>query len=87
MAQPQPLVTPAPATADAGVLITMRDIYVVVIQLQGRVDILIEQHRTALDKLNDHEGRLRSLERGRWPLPALSVLIALAALVFAILRG
>jgi hypothetical protein len=33
----------------------------------------------------DHEKRLRSLERARWPLPSLAALLALASLVLAIL--
>ena len=28
----------------------------------------------------DHEGRIRALERGRWPLPSVAVLVAGASL-------
>lgn len=38
---------------------------------------------TKLDQVlgtgTDHEIRIRSLERGRWPLPALTVLISLGS--------
>lgn len=32
----------------------------------------------------DHEARLRNLERGRWPLPAVTILIALGSLGVAV---
>jgi hypothetical protein len=31
----------------------------------------------------DHESRIRNLERGRWPLPSITILIALASLALA----
>ncbi len=37
----------------------------------------------AADRLTDHEARLRTLERGRWPLASLTVLIALGSLALA----
>lgn len=64
----------------SGVVITSREIYDAVVRLTGRVDVLIEQQTAVREDLQDHEARLRSLERSRWPLPAVSVLIALAAL-------
>lgn len=39
----------------------------------------------AAEKLVDHETRLRSLERSRWPLASIAVLVPLAALAVAIL--
>ncbi len=68
-----------------GVVITSREIYDAVVRLTGRVDVLIEQHAATQSDVQDHEARLRSLERGRWPLPAASVLIALAALAASVL--
>ncbi|GAA3158554.1 hypothetical protein GCM10010466_56640 [Planomonospora alba] len=40
---------------------------------------------SVIEDVSDHEGRIRALERGRWPLPSLAALISLAGLVFAIL--
>ena len=34
--------------------------------------------------VTDHETRLRVLERGRWPLPAVTALLAIASVVVAI---
>lgn len=68
-----------------GVTITAREIYEAVIRLTGRVDVLIEQHAETRNDVKDHEERLRSLERGRWPLPALAVLLSIGSLAAAVL--
>lgn len=66
-----------------GVVITSREIYDAVVRLTGRVDVLIEQQTATHQDVQDHENRLRSLERGRWPLPALTIVIALGSLALA----
>jgi len=57
-----------------------------------RMDQIIAEHETdlrplvgAADRLTDHEARLRTLERGRWPLASVTVLVALGALAVSIL--
>lgn len=70
-----------------GVSITAREIYDAVVRLTGRVDVLIEQQTQTRSEVQDHESRLRSLERSRWPLHSLAVLTSIAALAFAFLRG
>ena len=69
------------------IVITAREIYDSVVRLTGRVDVLITQQTGSETDLKDHEARLRALEKSRWPLPSLSVLLALAALVVSIIRG
>jgi len=69
-----------------GVTITAREIYDAVVRLTGRVDVLITQQEDANKDLQDHELRIRGLERNRWPLPALSALIALGALGISLLK-
>lgn len=64
-------------------LITSREIYDAVVRLTGRVDVLIEQQSHTQADVVDHESRLRTLERARWPLPSLAVLLSMAALVLA----
>lgn len=60
-----------------------REIYDLVQALRGDVrDLCSDVHGQDRD-LADHEARLRVLERGRWPLPALAVLVAIASLVVA----
>lgn len=57
-----------------------------------RTEQMVAEHDTELrpligaaDRLADHEARLRNLERGRWPLASLTVLIALGSLAIAAL--
>lgn len=80
-----------------GVIITAREIYDSVVRLTGRLDVLIEQHTAMAQDLrehearadirhSDHEARLRSLEKARWPLPALAALIAVASLAWSVLK-
>lgn len=66
-----------------GVTITSREIYDAVVRLTGRVDVLIEQQTATRNDVQDHEMRLRSLEKNRWPLPSLAALISLASLAVA----
>jgi hypothetical protein len=72
---------------EGAVVITTADIYRQLIELtremselRGAVAKLAEREKD----IDDHESRLRALERGRWPLPALAALIALASLITTI---
>lgn len=67
----------------AGIVITSREIYDAVVRLTGRVDVLIAQQEDIKHDLNDHENRIRNIERSRWPLPTVSVLVAIVALIIA----
>lgn len=78
------------------VMIGPREIYDAVLRLQGTVDRLAdrqdvaqreadERYREIRAEQADHESRMRSLERGRWPLPALSAAMSLVALVLVVL--
>ncbi|WP_433329939.1 hypothetical protein [Spirillospora sp. CA-294931] len=58
----------------------------------SKVDRLVDGHdglRSDIDDvrtdLADHETRIRSVERARWPLPSLGVLLALGALIAAVI--
>lgn len=57
---------------------------------QDRADAILSEHETELRPLAgadrqiaDHEVRLRAIERSRWPLTSVTVLIAVASLVIA----
>lgn len=75
----------SPLDDPLAIRITGREIYDAVVRLTGRVDVLIEQHQSTQTDVQDHEDRLRSLERSRWPLPSAAALIALASLVLGII--
>ena len=70
----------------AGVMIQSREIYDAIVRLTGRVDVLIAQHDEHKNKIQDHESRIRNLEVSRWPLSSLTIIIALAALGFAVMN-
>lgn len=65
----------------SGITITAREVYDAVVRLTGRVDVLIAQQGQTQQEVQDHESRLRSLERARWPLPSAAALLSLAALI------
>lgn len=72
------------------VTIGAREIYDQVTRIGTAVERLADQNvglgrdiEGVAEDVKDHEVRLRTLERARWPLPTLSALLALAAVVIA----
>ncbi len=65
------------AGLNVGVQITTREIYDALIALSTRVDILIQQGNHNNERAQDHETRLRTLERAKWPLPSVAVLMSI----------
>lgn len=63
------------------VVISPKEIYDAIVRLTGRVDVLIVQHDDMKNKVQDLESRMRMVEASRWPLPALAVLLSIAAIV------
>ena len=68
------------------VIIGAREIYDSLQKAVGLLERSINRIDDHDGDLKDHETRLRALERARWPLPTLSVLVAIAALVLAFLK-
>lgn len=75
---------PDPNLPEGAVVITTADIYRQLLdltkevgELKGAVQKTVERGK----QVDDHENRLRSLERARWPLPALAVAISLGTLI------
>jgi hypothetical protein len=58
--------------------------YGAVMELTGKINTLILQHTYLSDQYKDHEIRLRALEANRWPVPILSVVVAVCALAVAL---
>lgn len=67
----------------AVVVLTIKDVYDVAQETRSIVTGMAHRIETAEARHVDHEARIRALERARWPLPALSVLIALASAALA----
>lgn len=74
------------------IVITAREIYDQLVRvadalsgLSTRIDRLADGHDEVKRDVADHEARLRSLERSRWPLPSLAAVISLVALAVTII--
>lgn len=57
------------------VIIPPSETYRILMELNGKVDKLVG----LVSHVDDLETRVRSLEKARWPLPALSLVVAIAA--------
>lgn len=57
------------------VQITLREIYDQLVCMRSAVERLV----SLADTVDDHEGRLRIMERRVWSIPSASLLISLAA--------
>ncbi|MFE9363673.1 hypothetical protein ACFYNN_12830 [Streptomyces sp. NPDC006978] len=58
-------------------------------RIESKIDGILDDTKDIRTDLSDHEQRLRSLERGRWPLPTLGALTGVAgaaAGVIALIR-
>lgn len=68
------------------VVITAREIYDQLVRVVAVVEKVSIQLVDMAKQNADHETRLRSLERARWPLPAAAMLMAAATLALQLLR-
>lgn len=75
-----------PTTPPAFYGVTNEAIYTAVMTLQGQVTVLVQQGSQSAKEIVDHETRLRSLEKARWPLPSLAVLVSLLAFGLSFIR-
>lgn len=68
---------PAPS-APPGVLITLKDVYDVQLQMQSQLGSIVE-------KVPDHEARIRTLERWAYAIPP-ALLTAIGGLALGLLK-
>ncbi|MFI1195522.1 hypothetical protein ACH4T9_20005 [Micromonospora sp. NPDC020750] len=73
-------------TSPLVVEIGLKEIYDLLVALNTNVQILAGDIKDLSSKADDHEQRLRSLERARWPLPTLAALVSVGALILALLQ-
>ena len=73
-------------TSPLVVEIGLKEIYDLLVALNTNVQILAGDIKDLSSKADDHEARLRSLERNRWPLPTLAALVSVGAFVLALLQ-
>ncbi|MEV7011533.1 hypothetical protein [Streptosporangium sp. NPDC051022] len=53
--------------------------------IRAEVSQVAQAHGELVADHADHEARIRALERGRWPLPSIAALVAVASLVLALI--
>ena len=77
---------------DPGYVVTLRDIWNELRVLSAKLDAAASQvalHDSKVADLSadhvDYEARIRALEKARWPLPTLGVLVSIAAVFVAVI--
>ncbi|MEU3704685.1 hypothetical protein AB0E82_20650 [Streptomyces anulatus] len=61
-----------------------RSLEVGLARIDGQLALIVQRSDQIDKDVEDLQGRVTALERARWPLPTLSVLIALGALVLGV---
>ncbi|MEV7222671.1 hypothetical protein AB0N98_22670 [Streptomyces sp. NPDC093681] len=76
------------ATPDPGVYIStaqmyqeVRDLAQTVSRIESKVDSFLDEAKDIRSDVQDHELRIRTLERARWPMPTIGVLVGVAGAV------
>ncbi|SCD61109.1 hypothetical protein GA0115249_106310 [Streptomyces sp. PpalLS-921] len=54
-------------------------------RIESKIDGILDDTRDIRTDLGDHEQRLRTLERARWPLPTLGALTGVAGAAAGVL--
>ncbi|MEU3252878.1 hypothetical protein [Streptomyces sp. NPDC006997] len=75
-------------TPDPGVYIStaqmyqeVRDLAQTVGRIESKVDNFLDEAKDIRSDVHDHEIRIRTLERARWPLPTIGVLAGVGGAV------
>lgn len=63
------------------VRITARDLYNLLVVMQSDMARMLHKVNEQDEQGEDHEQRLRALERARWPLPSISLVVATVAVI------
>lgn len=67
------------------VVIDLKAIYDQLVVLNTRVELLMSKQLESDKDVSDHESRIRSLEKARWPLPSAALALSLVTAGIAIL--
>lgn len=68
-----------------GVVVTLERLYDELLSTHDDVTVIKVEMGGVNQKVADHSTRITSLERQRWPLPSLSILLAVGALAASLL--
>lgn len=67
------------------VKIGMKELYDAIVGLTNKFDVMVTQHTTTQNQVSDHEYRIRGLEKGRWPLPSVALLLSAVAVAVTLI--
>lgn len=70
-----------------GVVVTLERIYEELVKVHEDVTVTKVHVADIRQDVSGHGDRITALERRQWPLPALSILVALGALAASFLRS
>ncbi len=62
----------------------VNELYDKIVGLSARLDVMLSRIDDVLKDVSDHESRIRQLERSRWPVANVTVLVGIASLVLAL---
>lgn len=78
-------------TPDPGVYISstqmyqeVRDLAKAVSRIESKLDSILDDTKDIRSDVQDHELRIRTLERARWPLPSIAAVTGVGALAVAV---
>ena len=80
-------------TESAELVITLKEVYeqqqkqgVVQAEISSKLDRLLDKHDVIDERVADHEIRVRLLEKRVWGLPSIATVLALASLVWQMVK-
>lgn len=68
------------------VVITLKEVYEKLVDVLSKIDRALDKQDGHDHIQKDHETRIRTLERARWPLPSIAALVSVIALVISFVR-
>ena len=71
---------------NGGVRVTLKDVYTKLEDVSDTLTRLVERETFAQHRVDDHETRIRAVERRVWAVPSFAVLVAVASLVVTVIR-
>ena len=54
-----------------------------VIRMEGKLDNVVDKVKDQGDVLDDHEKRIREIEKSRWPLPQIGMILSFIAVALS----
>lgn len=73
------------------VVITLKEVYEaqkeqgrIQTEISSKLDRLLDKHDRIDERVEDHESRMRTLEKRVWSIPSIATLIAIASFIYQV---